>query len=157
MTTIIPSEQETNDYNAALLQVKASQEKKIKARIAGKKIEEEYNFKVNSMKETNKQMFILFAMDGCPACKVLKYLIQYNEDIRNALDPYEVIIVNISNVECHLVKKMNVYSYPAYFVIDKDENIIKKNFGCNVLDDPVAPILNWINMKVEQQQNVFKR
>ncbi len=153
MDVMLPSEQETKDYETALLQVKTSQENKIKARTAGKKIEEEYNFKLNSMKETHRQMFMLFTMDGCPACKVIKYLIRYNQDIKNALDPYEIMIINVTNVDCHLVKKMNVYSYPAYFMIDKDENIIKKNYGCNALHDPVIPIVNWINMQVD---NVVK-
>lgn len=150
MNVITPTEQETKEYESALQQVKTNQENKIKARDAGKKIEEEYNFKLNSMKETHKQMFILFAMDGCPACKVLKYLVQYNQDVKNALEPHEVMIINVSNTECHLVKKMNVYSYPAYFMIDKDENIIKKNYGCNALQDPVLPIVNWIKMQVGQ-------
>lgn len=148
MTIPVPSEEEVKEYNEALSSVKTSQEKKIKAREAGKQIEDEYNFKINSMKTTNKQMFVLFTMEGCPACKVIKHLIKYNADVISALDQYETLLVNVGEVDSHLIKKMNVYSYPGYFIVDKDEKIIKKNYGCNALGDPVLPLVNWINMVV---------
>lgn len=143
-----PTQEELQEFQEAFNAVKISQERKVKAREAGKKIEEEYQFKIHSMKSTDKQMFILFAMDGCPACKVLKHLVTYNKDVIEALEPHEVMIVNVSDVECQLIKKYNVYSYPAYYMIDKDENTIKKNYGCNALADPVLPLVNWINMRI---------
>lgn len=148
MNIPIPTSEEISEYEQALILVRESQQQKIKNREAGKKIEEEYNFKINSMKQTDKKMFILFAMDGCPACKVLKHLVSYNEDVIKALEPHETLIVNVSTAESHLVKKMNVYSFPAYYMIDKDEKIIKQNYGCNALGDPILPFVNWINMQV---------
>lgn len=148
MNIPVPSEEEIKEYEEALSNVRTSQEAKVKAREAGKQLEDEYNFKIDSMKTTNKQMFILFAMNGCPSCTVLKHLIKYNPDVIKALEPYETLIVNVGEVDTHLVKKMNVYSYPGYFIVDKDEKAIKKNYGCNALGDPVLPLVNFINMTV---------
>jgi thiol:disulfide interchange protein len=148
MSVPTPTSEEIKEFEEALIEVRAVQEQKIKARELGKTIEEEYQFKITSMKQTDKQMFILFAMDGCPSCKILKHLITYNEDVIEALKPYETMIINVSQIDTHLIKKMNVYSFPGYFVIDKDEKVLKKNYGCNVLHDPVLPLVTWINMQV---------
>jgi thioredoxin-related protein len=143
-----PTSEEIKEYEEALIEVRNVQLQKVKARELGKAVEEEYQFKIASMKQTDKQMFMLFAMDGCPSCKILKHLITYNEDIIEALKPYEVMIINVSQADTHLIKKMNVYSFPGYFVIDKNEQVLKKNYGCNVLHDPVLPLVNWINMQM---------
>lgn len=138
------SDNEKNEYLSSLESLKEQQLKRREAIENGKKIRSEYDSKLQNMKESNKKMLLLFTMQGCPACTVLKYITKYNSDVNQILDKVEFITIDGATTQIDLTTKYNIYSYPYYIILDKEENIVAKNMGCNGLADPAAEFASWL-------------
>lgn len=95
--------------------------------------------------EENRNIFLLFHMNNCDGCTIMRYLINNSPDIIEALKNFEVISVPVSECRTNLIDKFDVYSFPSYFIIDKDEKRVKFNTGCNVSGKgPEFNFLNWL-------------
>lgn len=136
--------EQAKEYNEAFDILKEQQTKRREAVANGQNVKAEYLAKIDIMKQTNRKMFLLFTMQGCGACTVLKYTLQYDDRIQSILNNFEQIFIDVSSVQIDLVNKFNVYSYPFYLIIDKDENIVAKNMGCDAINGPANTFLSWI-------------
>ena len=142
------TDDQIKEYTEAFNSLREQQLKRREAVSNGQKVKEEYLSKIDSMKQSDKKMFLLFTMQGCGACTVLKYTIQYNDEIQNILSNFEYLAIDTASTQTDLTNKFNVYSYPYYMLIDKDENIIGKNMGCDAINGPENTFLAWIKQFV---------
>lgn len=110
----------------------------------GKLFEKEYTDTLKKAKDENKHIFLLFTLSGCDGCNVLKYTIENNKKVKDYLEKYIVLNCDISITKTQLIQKYNLYSYPAYFIIDSNEKVIKKQIGCLVLGGPEHHFINWL-------------
>jgi len=138
------SEEQRKEYDQAFNVLKEQQIKRREATANGQKIKQDYLAKLEVMKQTNRKMFLLFTMQGCGACTVLKYTLQYDDRIQSILNNFEQLSVDATTTQTDLTNKFNVYSYPFYLIIDKDENIVGKNMGCDAINGPANTFLSWI-------------
>lgn len=138
------SEEQLKEYNEAFNALKEQQTKRREAVANGQKVKEEYLSILETMKQTNRKMFLLFTMQGCGACTVLKYTLQYDDRIQSILSNFEQLFIDSTSTQIDLTNKFNVYSYPFYLIIDKDENILGKNMGCDAMNGPANTFLSWI-------------
>ena len=138
----VPTEEQRQQYLDSLEEVKKVQLQRNIAVENGKVLQAEYDYKLAKIKTNDGKIFILFTMEGCSACSVVKYITTYDNDIVNELSTYEII--KVENAQTQLTEKYNIYSYPTYFVIDKDENVLKRSMGCNALTDPAKHFLLWL-------------
>lgn len=101
-----------------------------------------------TLAKNNKQhIFLLFYMTGCDGCNIIRYLIDTNTQVQNYLKKYIVLTCDVSNTKTNLVQKYNLYSYPAYFIIDSNEKIIKQKIGLSVDGGPERNLINWLQSK----------
>lgn len=78
-------------------------------------------------KNQNKKVLLFFSADYCGWCHKQKEIILDPEVAENLSD---YIVCYVDTVERKdLSTKYKVRSIPSYFVVDSDENIIKKNTG----------------------------
>lgn len=78
-------------------------------------------------KNQNKKVLVLFTADYCGWCGKQKEVF-LDPSVTSSLANYIVCYVD-STSRKDLVAKYKVRPIPAYFVIDHDENIIKKHVG----------------------------
>lgn len=147
-----PTQEEIQAYESALSELENKQKNKELAMINGKQVEIDYFHAIENSKASNKNIFILFYMDGCAGCTVIKYLVEYNEEITKILEDYEILLINMSKTSTQLSNKYNVYNYPSYFIIDSSENILKKNTGCFTKNGADRNLINWLNLKIPPVQ-----
>jgi thiol:disulfide interchange protein len=101
-----------------------------------------------ALAKNNKQhIFLLFYMTGCDGCNIIRYLIDTNTQVQNYLKKYIVLTCDVSNTKTNLVQKYNLYSYPAYFIIDSNEKIIKQKIGLSVDGGPERNFISWLQSK----------
>ena len=103
-----------------------------------------YDETIKKATDENKQIFLLFTLSGCDGCNVIKYIIDNNQQVKNYLDKYLILNCDVSTTRTNLVQKYNVYSYPAYFIIDSNSKIVKQKIGCSVLGGPETHFINWL-------------
>lgn len=140
-----PSEQETKDYMESIRILEEKNNKMILSIDNGRKIDNQYSTYLNN-KNTDKKILLFFHMDGCPGCIIIDYLIKYNPEIKSIINSkYDLIMINGQKTKTKLIQKYNVYSYPYMVVIDSEENIIKKNTGCNVIGGADINLIAWLN------------
>ena len=132
-------------YNASLQELTVSNNRRQKALENGKVIDSKYNDLMVEARSENKYLFVFFYLDGCSGCTVLKYLIQNNPQIIQSLQRYKVLMVNMTETITSMSNKLNIYSYPSYFILDPDGNVIKKDAGCDVNNGAENNFLNWLN------------
>jgi len=147
-----PTEEENKLYQSALSDLEKKQKDKELAFMNGKQVEIDYFHTLETSKSSNKNIFLLFYMDGCPGCTVIKYLINYNSEIQEILKDYEVLLINMSKTVTQLSNKYNIYTYPSYFIIDGSENILKKNTGCFTKGGADNNLINWFKLKINPPQ-----
>jgi len=113
----------------------------------GKNFLIQYQDTLQLSKNNKQHIFLLFYMPGCDGCNIIKYLIDNDNQVQNYLKKYMVLMCDVSNTKTNLVQKYNLYSYPAYFIIDSNEKIIKQKIGCSVLGGPERNFINWLISK----------
>lgn len=113
----------------------------------GQVFAKEYKDILQKAKDENKHIFLLFTLSGCDGCNVLKYVIENDKKIQNYLAKYLFLNCDVSTTKTNLAEKYNLYSYPAYFIIDSNEKILKKKVGCPVSGGPERNFLNWLIAK----------
>ena len=136
-------------YLESLEKLKQKEKLNLEAITNGQQFEEAYLETLKKAKNENKKIFLLFYMEGCDGCNVVKYLIDNSKTIKNYLNKYLLLYCDISKTKTGLAQKYNLYSFPAYFIINSNEKIIKKRFGITVMKDPERDFLSWL-MKNEQ-------
>jgi thioredoxin-related protein len=143
---MIPSDSELESYNAAVAKLIANEKRDKEARELGQKYIHQYFKALVQAKSENKQILMVFYMNGCNPCTVLKYLLSYNEKIVNLINEkqYIKLLYNVSEAKCPLIDKYNIYNFPSYFILDSDEKVIKKGNGYLVGDNPEDYLLNWL-------------
>lgn len=135
------------DHDTYLKSLAKLEEKEKANKIAfenGQVFSKEYKDTLQKAKDENKHIFLLFTLSGCDGCNVLKYVIQNDKRIQNYLEKYLFLNCDVSTTRTNLAEKYNLYSYPAYFIIDSNEKIIKKKVGCPVDGGPERHFLNWL-------------
>lgn len=137
------TEEETFDYTNALNIVKQQQTQRKNAIDKGIIVKQEYSQKINNMKETGKKMFLLFTMAGCPSCSIIKYITKYSDNFLMAVSNMEFLSIDINDTKTDIIEKYQIYSYPQYLIIDKDEKIIAKKSGCDAFN-PEQDLVRWI-------------
>lgn len=132
-------------YNTSLQELTVSNNKRQKALENGKIVDSKYNDLMVEARSENKYLFIFFYLEGCSGCTVLRYLIQNNPQIIENLQKHKVLMVNMTETITSMSNKLNIYSYPSYFILDPDGNVIKKNTGCDVNNGAENNFLDWLN------------
>ena len=89
-------------------------------------------------KSTEKKIFLYFGASWCGYCSKMQSLFK-DPDVTNKMDNYIVLKVDIDE-DPELAKKFNVKTIPDYMLIDKDEDILKRNKGYK----EKASFLNWL-------------
>jgi thiol:disulfide interchange protein len=110
----------------------------------GNKFLDIYKKSLQDAKELNKNIFLLFYVTGCDGCNVVRYLIENNPDIKNILSEYVYLECDVSETITKLTDQYNLYSYPAYFIIDHQEKILKQKVGIKVKNGPDKNFLKWL-------------
>jgi thioredoxin-related protein len=147
-----PTDEEIQLYQSALSDLEKKQKDKELAFVNGKQTEIDYFHIIENAKLNNKNIFLLFYLENCSGCTVIKYLINYNSEIQEILKDYEVLLINMSKTITSLSNKYNIYTYPSYFIIDASENILKKNTGCLTKNGADNNLINWFKLKPNQPQ-----
>lgn len=135
-----------NTYEEALNRLIENNKQRSIAIQKGYEYEILYNKALVKIKDTeNRNIFLFFHMENCDGCTVMRYLINNSPDIAKALENFEVISIPVSECRTSLTDKFDVYSFPSYFIIDKDEKKVKSYIGCNVSGKgPEFNFLNWL-------------
>lgn len=139
------------DHETYLKSLARLEEKEKSNKIAfenGKAFMALYKETIQKAKDENKQIFLLFALSGCDGCNVIKYVINNDKQVKNYLDKYLILNCDVSTTRTNLAEKYNLYSYPAYFIIDGNEKIFKQKIGCSVLGGAEKNFINWLISKV---------
>lgn len=134
-------------YLKSLAKLEEKEKAKQQAVENGKKFLEEYKKSLETSKKEHKKIFLLFYMEGCDGCNVIKYIIDNNKQVQNYLDKYIVVTCNISKTYTNLAQKYNLYSYPAYFIIDGNEKKLKEKIGVTIQGGAERNLINWLNAK----------
>lgn len=134
-------------YLKSLAKLEEKERVKKQARENGIKFLEQYKQTLEIAKKENKKIFLLFYMEGCDGCNVIKYIIDNDKQVKNYLNKYILLTCNISNTITNLAQKYNLYSYPAYFIIDGNEKILKQKTGANIDGGAERNLINWLNAK----------
>lgn len=88
--------------------------------------------------KTDKKVFVYFGAEWCPYCKKMEHLLA-EKDVSKKLSDFVVLKLD-KDLDLDLVERYNVKSIPHYMLIDKNENIIKKNVGYKNQKE----FLNWL-------------
>ena len=115
-----------------------SQEKVIKVTVSSPT----YDEAIELAKESNKKIFLLFYGEFCGPCNSIKEELMKPEVLK-VLDSYVVCYVDLVK-EKELRQTYKVRSVPTFFIIDKDEKIIKKESGYKSSDY----LINWLTKSV---------
>ena len=99
-------------------------------------------------KEQNKKLFLFFTADYCGWCHKQKQVIM-EQEVLYVLQNYIVCFVDTTKRE-DLSKKYKVKTIPAYFVVDTDGQILRKNIGYKEKQD----FLVWLS---GQTRTLFRR
>ena len=97
-----------------------------------------YTDATNTSKSTEKKIFLYFGASWCGYCSKMQSLFK-DPDVVNKMDNYIVLKVDIDE-NPELAKKFNVKTIPDYMLIDKDEEILKRNKGYK----EKSSFLNWL-------------
>lgn len=136
------------EYEKSLAKLEEREKLSIVAGENGKAFASQYKETIENAKKNNKHIFLFFHMRGCDGCNIVKYLLDNNDQIKEALSKYEVLSCDVSTIKTPLVQKYNVYSYPAYFIVNaNDEKVIKQKIGIKVLNGPENDILMWLQQQ----------
>lgn len=135
-------DQET--YLTSLNKLQKKEKAKKEAYENGIKFLDEYKKTLEIATKENKKIFLLFHIQGCDGCNVIKYIIDNNQQVKNYLNKYIVLTCDVSTTQTSLIEKYNLYSYPAYFIINGQEKIFKKNIGITIDGGPERNIINWL-------------
>lgn len=135
------------DYQKSLAKLETREKLSLLASENGKKFLEEYNNSLAIAKKENKNIFLFFHMNGCDGCNVVKYILDNNDNIKQVLSNYIVLHYNVTETKTNLVQKYNVYSYPACYLVNAEEKVIKQKMGIKVLDGPEKDLSAWLSIK----------
>ena len=86
-----------------------------------------YDEAINLAEKSNKKVLLYFGTEWCGYCKKMKTLFE-DKDVGDRLDKFVFLKLD-ADKETHLKKKFSVKAIPDYMIIDKDNNIIKRNKG----------------------------
>lgn len=90
-------------------------------------------------KEQNKQILLMFTGEHCSFCEKQKQVL-FDKDVVKHLNNKVVCFVDISENKS-IANKYNVKVVPTYFILDHQENVIKKNVGYKNKDKFIV----WLN------------
>jgi thioredoxin-related protein len=142
----VASSEEILAFETALKNLEMQQEERNKAFLKGADIERQIANAVSKAKSNNKKVFILFHIEGCNGCTVIKHLVEYDTAIVKTLEEnYETVLAEMTAVQSSIVNTYNLYSFPSYILLDADGNLFKQNYGCYLHGDGVAHnLLEWL-------------
>ncbi len=89
---------------------------------------ESYEEALKMAKEQNKKIFLFFSTETCHWCVKMKENTLSDDDIKSILSEYVVYYADASK-EIELRRKYNVSGIPNYFIVDKNEKIVKHGIG----------------------------
>lgn len=133
------------DYLQSLAKLQNKENLSIVATENGIKFLKDYELALEQSKTNNKKILLCFHMKGCDGCNVVNYILNNNNIIKNILDNYIVLFYSINDTKTKLIQQYNVYSYPACYIINSNEKVLKQKIGIKVLNGPENDILNWLN------------
>lgn len=140
------SSEELLAFEEALKTLEIQQEERNKAFFKGADIERQIADAISHAKSNNKNVFILFHIQGCNGCTVIKHLVEYDSAIVEVLkEHYEVVVAEMTGVQSNIVNTYNLYSFPSYILLDSNGNLFKQNYGCYLHGEGVAHnLLEWL-------------
>lgn len=99
-----------------------------------------YNDALTISKETDQKVLVYFGADWCKYCIIMKDVL-YDNEVYQSLKDKNLIFVEINVDENSSVKKKySVRSIPDIILINKNENILKRNKGYMKKED----FIKWI-------------
>ena len=101
---------------------------------------ESYEEALKMAEENDKKIFLFFTGDYCVWCKKMKSETLSDKEIQNLLSKYIVYHVDVMK-EKDVRNKYNIKGIPNYFIIDKDEKVLKSGKGYK----GKSSFANWIN------------
>lgn len=87
-----------------------------------------YEEALKKAKENNSKIFLYFGATWCGPCQQMKSKTFPNNAVKKALESYVVCILDVDS-ERKLASKYKLIGVPSYYIIDKDENVEKKDSG----------------------------
>lgn len=92
-------------------------------------------------KDQNKKVFVFFTGEFCSWCQKQKDVLM-EPKVLDSLKDHVICFVDLLERK-DLAKKYSVKTVPSYFIIDSDENLIKKHTGYKSSED----LISWIGRK----------
>lgn len=131
-------------YLESLEKLREREKSKEDAKENGKKFVALYIDALNKSNAENKHIFLFFYVKGCDGCNVVRYMIQNNQEVKEALKNYIVLQCDVSQTITNLTNQYNLHSYPSYFIINSQEKILKQKVGITVKNGPHKDFLSWL-------------
>lgn len=90
------------------------------------KVEYIYDFEVASSmaKEQDKQILVMFSMDGCPACEYMKDVAFENEELQRYIKGYFIVYEANYHDKITYPKDLSAFGTPTFYVLSNDGNKI---------------------------------
>lgn len=112
---------------------------------APKKSKEVKNFDeaLAAAKEHNQNIFIYFGAPWCPGCVKMKNQTLPEKEVKARLEKDFVQLIVDTDQDKTLARKFGIRGIPAYMILDKDGNILKKTSGFK----DKTEFLKWLNLE----------
>lgn len=94
-------------------------------------------------KEYNQNIFIYFGASWCPGCVKMKTQTLPEKDVKERLEKDFVQLIIDTDQDKTLARKFGIRGIPAYMILDKDGNILKKTSGFKSKTEFLA----WLNLE----------
>jgi thiol-disulfide isomerase/thioredoxin len=91
----------------------------------------EYNDALSLSKDNNNKVLLYFGAEWCGYCDKMQEVLS-DKDVSKVLQKNGYIFVKL-DIDKHpkIKKKFSVKNIPDFIIIDKDENVLKRNKGYN--------------------------
>ena len=104
------------------------QDPKVEPQAPINKDPQSYEEALKMAKEQDKTVFLFFSTESCGWCVKMKQNTLSDDDVKKILSDYIIYYADASK-EVELRRKYDVSGVPNYFIIDKNEKIIKEGIG----------------------------
>lgn len=98
-------------------------------------------------KKRNCPVFLFFETNHCSWCKKMKDETFSNAKVRDKLSNFVVYICN-ADEDRNLSRKYNISGVPAYFILSKTEQVIKRDAGFK----NVEQFSRWIDNSIHREE-----
>jgi thioredoxin-related protein len=99
-----------------------------------------YSEALELAKKTDRNIFVYMGATWCSWCEKMSSTTLEDLQVKEALSKYIVLHIDVDK-DLSIAKKFHVKGIPAYLVIDKNENIIKRNSGYK----NQKQFIHWLN------------